>query len=551
METPEKQTEPTEALSGHAPDYLLSPESGDASVQLAAGGVGVQLAAGGVGELTAPEDIEELAPRKNQVERLGTAKVSRLVLEFSIPSIIGMVVNGLYNIIDAIFMGHGVGPAGLATATVAGPAMIFSMAVGMLIGAGGNALVALKLGEGKHEEAERVLGNAFSLTLIAAVLCTVLINIFMDPVLSFSGATPDIWEYSHTFIRILSVGFVLQFFGMGFNNFMRTAGEPNLALGTMVVGTIICIILNYLFVMVLGWGIAGSAWATVIGQGASAILVFWFFFFKKDTPFRIRIALMPLRKSLVRAIFALGAASFILQTANTAINLLMNNQLVIYGAMEPIGSEGALAAIGVVGRVAMFAGFPLFGVAMATQPLFGYNYGARNFRRIKQIFWIALGWMAAIGVFFWLLVHIFPHQIVNLFGVQSDLLDFTVVALQVQVFFMPLVGVQIIAVNYFQSSGQPVKNIFLTLTRQLLYLIPLLLLLPLLIIAVPSLLPITPLDTLYYSYPIADCLSVVTASLMMFFEFRKLNKSIREAEESAQGTQNMQSAENLQNTQNV
>jgi putative MATE family efflux protein len=480
-------------------------------------------------------DLNDSNERHHQVERLGTAKVSRLVLEFSIPSIIGMVVNGLYNIIDAIFMGQGVGPAGLATATVAGPAMIFSMAVAMLIGAGGNALVALKLGEGKHQEAERVLGNAFSLTIIAALVCTLLVNVFMDQVLTLSRATPDIWDYSHSFIRILSFGFILQFFGMGFNNFMRTAGEPNLALGTMVIGTIICIILNYLFVMVLGWGIEGSAWATIIGQGASAILVFWFFFFKKNTPFRIRLANMPLRLNLIRTILALGAASFILQTANTVIQLLMNYQLVLYGAMEPIGSEGALAAIGVVGRVAMFAGFPMFGVAMATQPLFGYNYGARNFRRIKQIFWIALIWMAAIGVFFWLLVHIFPHQIVNIFGVQSDLLDFTVVALQVQIFFMPLVGVQIIAVNYFQSSGQPVKNIFLTLTRQLLYLIPLLLGLPLLIQVIPSLLPITPLDTLYYSYPIADCLSVVTASLMMMFEFRKLNASIKAAEATNSG----------------
>ncbi|MDR2109642.1 MAG: MATE family efflux transporter [Coriobacteriales bacterium] len=467
-----------------------------------------------------------------QVERLGTASVPRLVLEFAIPSIIGMVVNGLYNIIDAIFMGHGVGAAGLATATVAGPAMIFSMAIGMLIGAGGNALVALKLGEGKHDEAERVLGNAFTLTLIAAAACTILINIFMDPVLEFSGATADIWSYSHDFMRIISVGFILQFFGMGFNNFMRTAGAPGLALGTMVAGTIVCIILNYLFVMVLGLGIAGSAWATVIGQGLSAALVFWYFVFYKKAPFRIRLSCMGLRPGLVRTILALGSASFVLQIANTVINLIINNQLVIYGTLDVIGSEGALAAIGVVQRIAMFALFPIFGVAIAAQPLFGFNFGAQNFRRVQTVFKVSFIWVTAIGIFFWLLVHLFPNQIIGVFGVRSDLLNFTVAALQVQMFFMPLVGLQIIAVNYFQSSGQPLKSMFLTLTRQLLYLIPLVWGLPLLAQTFPELLGITPLQTLYHCFPIADCLSVVTAGLMTIIEFRKLNIRIREHNQS-------------------
>jgi putative MATE family efflux protein len=460
-----------------------------------------------------------------QVNRLGTARISRLMIEFAIPSIIGLVANGLYNIIDSIFLGHGVGDAGLATATVATPIMIFSMAISILIGAGGNALVALRLGEGKHESAERVMGNTFTLTLIVAVVCTVAVNVFMDPVLALSGTTEDIWEYAHTFIRIISFGFILMFIGMGFNNFIRTAGDPNRALYTMLAGTAVCILLNWLFVMVLGWGIAGSAWATVIGQAVSAFLVLWYFTFSKKAPFKIKLPYMRLKVKLIGSICALGSAAFVLQIANVIINLLLNHQLVLYGAQHVIGVVGAQAAIGVVMRIAMFAFFPLLGVAMAAQPLLGFNYGARNFDRVKTTFKISFIWMIVIGVFFWLLIHIFPAQIVSFFGVKDELLDFTIKAVQVMMFLMPLIGVQILASNYFQSSGQPLKSMFLSLTRQLLYLIPLIYLMPLAVQAMPGFLFIpTPLDALYYSYPIADGLSVITASLFVYFEFRKLNR---------------------------
>jgi len=464
---------------------------------------------------------------REQVDRLGTAKISKLMMEFAIPSIIGLVVNGLYNLIDSVFMGRYVGADGLATATVAMPLMFFVMAVSILVGAGGNALVALRLGEGKHEEAEKVTGNAFTLTLVFGVAVTVAINVFMDPLLGISGATEQVWDYCHTFIRIISAGLILQSFGMGFNNFMRTAGDPNLATGTMVVGTVLCIVLNWLFVIVLGFGIVGSAWATVIGQALSAVLVFYYFVFSPKAPFKIRLRYLGLELRLVKAICALGSASFVLQMAASALNLILNNQLVVYGAMDPIGSEGALAAIGVVSRIITFGFFPILGVAMAVQPLFGYNYGAQNFMRVKEAFRIAMIWATGLGLFFWLLVHLFPTQIVGLFGISEDLLHFTVLACQVQMFFMPVVGLQVVAVNYFQSSGQPLKSMFLSLTRQLLYLIPLLYILPLAVQWLPALSFISPLQALYYSYPIADCLSVATAGSLMLVEFRRLNKKIK------------------------
>ncbi|MDR1014230.1 MAG: MATE family efflux transporter [Coriobacteriales bacterium] len=462
-----------------------------------------------------------------RVDRLGTAKVTRLMREFAIPSIIGLVVNGLYNIIDSIFLGHGVGPIGLATATIALPIMIVGMGIAILVGQGGNALTALRLGAGKRDEAERIVGVTFSLTIIASLLCTAALFLFMDPVLTLSGANVETRDSAHVFLSIIGGGMFLQFIGMGFNNFIRTAGDPGRALYTMVAGTAVCIVLNWLFVMVLGWGIAGSAWATVIGQGVSAVLVFWYFAFSRKAPFKLRIPNLKLDWRIVRGILALGSAPFVLQIANAVINFVLNGQLESLGAEHVIGSVGALAAIGLVGRVAMFAFFPILGVAMAAQPLFGYNYGAKNYRRVIATFKIAMVWVTAIGIFFWVLVHLVPGPIVMLFGVEDDLLAFTVGALKVQVFMMPLIGLQVVAVQYFQSSGQPLKSMILSTTRQILYLIPLIYLLPKVITHIfPTL---TPLDGVYYAYPVADILSIVTCGILMLIEFRKLKARIRES----------------------
>ncbi|NLG10602.1 MAG: MATE family efflux transporter [Coriobacteriaceae bacterium] len=481
-------------------------------------------------------DKQELK-NKERVDRLGSGKISKLMLEFAIPSIIGLVVNGFYNIIDSIFLGHALGTVGQATATIAMPIMTISMAVSLLIGQGGNALAALRLGEGKHDEAERIMGNTFTLTLIASVICTAVVWLFMDPVLSISGATEETWESSHIFMAIIAGGFFFQFFGLGFNNFIRTAGDPNRALYTMVIGTFVCIILNYLFVMVLDWGVAGSAWATIIGQAVSAVLMLWYFIFSRKAPFKLRFSQLRLRTRLVTTTLALGSASFVLQIAAAVVTVILNQQLGYYGALSAITSDGALATIGVVNRIAMFSFFPLLGVAIAAQPIFGFNYGAKNYERVKDTFKVAMIWIMSIGITFWILIHLFPRQIVNIFGIEPYLLEFTVNALQVQLFLIPLMGLQIIASHYFQSSGQPFKSMFLSLTRQLLYLIPLIYGMPYIITNFgPDLIP---LDGLYYAYPVADFFSVVTATIFMIFEFKKLDAKIlardleREKEQAA------------------
>ncbi len=461
-----------------------------------------------------------------QVDRLGTAKISRLMVEFAIPAIIGLVVNGLYNIINSIFLGHAEGEVGLAVTTVAMPIMVFAMAVAVLIGTGANALVALRLGEGKHGVAERIIGNAFSLTIIAAIICTVAVLIFEDPVLLLSGAKPEFWEESRIFVRIIAFGFIMTFFGMGFSNFIRTAGDPNRALYTMVAGTVTSIALNFLFVMVFGWGIPGAATATVLGQSITAILVFWYFVYSKKAPFKIRLNCLPIKFNIMKMIILLGSAAFVMQVAAAIVNLIINNQLALLGEMSPYTAQGALAAIGVVQRVAMFALFPIMGVATAAQPIIGYNFGSKNYARVLITLKVATIWIMAIGVFFWLLVHLIPAQIVGLFGIADNLRDFTIRALIVQLFMMPVMGIQVVAANYFQSSGQPLKSMFLSLTRQIIFLIPLLYILPMIIGHFGE--TLIPLDGVYYSMPIADILSVIVSGIFMLVEIRKLRRKIKE-----------------------
>ncbi len=463
--------------------------------------------------------------RADKVTRMGTASIPKLIVEFAIPSILGMLVNGAYNVIDSIFLGQAIGEIGLATATVAMPIMTVFMAISMLVGNGGNALAALRMGEGNRADADRSLGNTVSLSILLAVVVAVAAHIppCIDALLSVSGATPEDWEYARSFIQIISLGFIFQCIGMGVNNFIRTAGAPNRALGTMIVGAVACTILNFLFVMQLGWGVQGSALATVLGQAVSCGCVLWYFLFTKNVPMKLRGRCMALHPRTVGLILSLGLASFAVQAGMAVVNFVLNNLLNLYGSMTPIGAEGALASIGVVQRVATFTVLPLIGVAIAIQPLLGFNYGAHLFGRVKKTLWCGIIGATGIGVALWALVHLFPEQIVGFFGItDKGLLDFTVFALKVQLLMLPIVGFQIVGSNYFQATGQPLKSIFLSLTRQILFLVPLLMVLPMVL---PDWLPqFTGLDALYFATPVADFLAIFTTAVFVVLEMGRLKK---------------------------
>ncbi len=486
------------------------------------------------GEQPAPQNAHAPEPHPNRederkvdekIYRMGNASLPRLIVEFSIPSIVGMLVNGSYNLLSSVFLGQAMGSIGLSVMTVATPIMILFMAISMLVGAGGNALAALRLGQGRKEDAERSLGNTVTLSLFIWAFVVVLVTIpqTLNWLLAISSATEATHDLAAQYIRIISYGFIFQCIGAGVNNFIRTAGAPNRALLTMVIGAVSCTVLNYLLVLVLGMEVFGCALATIGGQFLSCITVLWYFRSSGNAPLKLKLALMKPHRHTITTILTLGTASFAVQMGATVFNFVLNYQLAFYGAQHPLGAEAALASIGVVQRVAVFSILPLVGMSIAIQPLLGYNYGAHKYDRVKKTFWLGVLGATGIAVFMWILIHVFPTQIVDAFGLtDAALAQFTAYALQVQLLLLPFVGFQIVGSNYFQATGQPSKSIFLSLSRQVLFLIPLLFILP---HVLPALFPsLTGLDSLYWAIPCADFLAIFTTLVFILWEMRRLKK---------------------------
>lgn len=464
--------------------------------------------------------------RVAKTDRLGTERIGRLLLEFSVPAIISMVFNSMYNVVDTAFLGQAVGEMGVAVTTLALPVQTILMGFSMLAGQGGNALAAIQLGEGKKHRVERTLGNSATLLVILAALVAIAAFALIDPLLALIATPENLWEPTKAFVQIVCFGFVFQSVGMGLNNFLRTAGKPNLALGTMVLGTLMCIAFNYLFVLVLGWGVQGSALATILGQACGMAPVVWYFVASKSAPFRLRARCCVPDLRLMGRIVTLGVASFVMQVASTVVSVVLNHVVGVYGAQDPIGVQGALAAIGVAQKATMFAIMPLVGLVMGAQPIIGFNYGAKLWSRVLSTLAWACAWGVGVGVLFFAVAHLAPEPIVALFGVTGELESFAVWALKVYTILFPLVGFQIVGSSYFQSSGQPFKAAVLELTRQVLFLIPLYLVLPGVLSAVFGL---SGLQGVVVCVPVSDGLSVLVTSVFVAREVRALTSAARDA----------------------
>ena len=469
-------------------------------------------------EMTASADAMER--RMASSDRIGTERIGKLLLEFSIPAIVQMVFNTLYNVVDTAVLGWCVGEVGVAVTTLAMPVMVILIGFSMLAGQGGNALAAIQLGQGKRDLVERTLGNSADLLFGLSFIVAIAAFIFIDPVLAMIGTTPELWEPTKTFIQIICVFFAFQSLGAGLNNFLRTAGKPTLALITSILGTVMCVVFNVLFVAVFGWGVAGSAIATVSGQFCGMVPVIAYFIWSKNTPFNLRLKGCIPDIRLMGNIMALGIASFAMQGASAVVGIVFNQVVTTYGSADPLGAAGALAAIGVAQRACQFAFVFMVGILMGAQPLIGYNYGAEKWTRVLQTLKWACIWSSIAGTVFLLLSHVIPTQLVALFGVTGDLESFAVMSLQIYTILFPLVGFQVIASSYFQSSGQPLKAAILELTRQIIFLIPLYMILPLL----AGFFGTTGLMMVIIAVPVSDGLSVCVTTVFTILEIRKLRR---------------------------
>lgn len=436
---------------------------------------------------------------------LGYEKISKLLYKFSVPAIIGMTVNALYNVVDRIFIGNSpdLGANGLAAITICFPAMIIIMSVGILLGQGGATLFSISLGKGDNETADRTLGNATSMLLILGALITVFGSLFLDKLLVLFGASETVLPYAEKYMRIIFLGTLFQVIGMGMNNFLRADGKPKLSMATMFIGAGINIILDPILIYGFRMGMSGAAIATITSQFVSMV---WSIhhFLKKDAMHRIQKKYMKLDFKLCRQIISLGMPGFILQLANSSLALLLNSYLLRYG-----GDIG-VSAMGIVNSLMTLLILPVIGLNQGLQPIVSFNYGAEKHDRVKKAVKIAIIAGVIITTIGFMLSHLIPNLLVSMFNREPVLLKSGVHALKLWTLCLPVAGFQIIGANFFQAIGMPKRAMFLTLMRQVIALMP----------CIVILAPIMGIDGILLAAPIADALSAFVTA-MFFFPFMK------------------------------
>lgn len=443
----------------------------------------------------------------SRTSRLGEYPIGKLLLEFSIPSIIAMIANALYSVVDSIFVGRGVGPLALTAVTIAFPIMIVLMAFGMLIGIGATAMVSIKLGQQNHEEAEKILGNAFAASFVLGIIIPAIMLVFLDPILLFLGATPDVFDYAKQFTSVILFGSVFQFISFGLNNLIRAEGFPKISMATMLFSAGMNTILNPIFIFGLHWGIRGSAIATVLTQIIVSSYIIYHFT-KGKSHLKLHRKYLKMEWAVIKKIFSIGLSPFLLQIAASVTSFLFNNSLLQYGG------EMAVASMGVISRTAMMLLMPIFGINQGAQPIIGYNYGAKQYGRVKRTLFLAMVAATIICVVGFALIQLFSHSIILLFNSNEELVSIGAHGIRIYLAMLPIIGVQVIITNYFQAIGMAKKAILLSLTRQVLFLIPLIFVLP----------HFFQLNGIWMAGPVSDFLASLVAGILIVKELRHLDR---------------------------
>jgi len=438
---------------------------------------------------------------------LGEKEIPKLLLKFSIPAIVGMLVNALYNFVDMVFIGQGVGPLGIAGVRIGFPLIVIGMAFSMLIGIGANSLISIRLGQKRKEDAELILGNAFVTMIAIGAVLTILGLAFMEPLLKLFGASQDVMPYAKGYFRIILFGVIFQMIGMGMNNFIRGEGNPKTAMLTMLIGAVLNTILDPIFIFAFGWGIKGAALATILSLIISASWVLYYFFFGNSL-LKIRKPNLRIRFDILKSIVAIGLAPFAMQLAASVLVIFMNQGLAKYGG------DIAVSAMGIINNIASLFMMVVFGINQGAQPIIGYNYGAQKYDRVKSALKYAIGAATAVVTIGYISINLFAPQMIGLFSNDPELIDIGSRGLRRVLMFMPIIGFQIVSSAYFQAVGKPKQSMLLSLSRQVLILIPLVLILPKFI----------GLIGLFTAGPIADLSSSILTAVFLFFELKNLDK---------------------------
>ena len=441
---------------------------------------------------------------------LGNEKIGLLIKKYYWPAFISVIVSALYNIVDRIFIGQGVGAVALSGLTIVFPFMLIMMAFGMLFGVGTGVMVSISLGEKNTQKAERTLGNGFSMMLIVSVFITLLILLIKNPMLKVFGATEETIQYANEYLMYILPGVLFQVVGFSLNNVIRSEGNAKVAMYSMLISAGTNIILDPIFIFIFKMGVKGAALATVISMIIMSVWVMSHFL-KKRSVVEFHFKNMKLDYAIIKGIVGIGMAPFAMQLASSLVQALLNTQLVRYG------NDIAVAANGVVMSVSQMIFMCIIAVNMATQPIIGFNYGARNFARVKLTLLKGIKIATLISVLGFALVELFPGALVKMFNnTDQTLYEIGIRGLRIGLFMMFLVGYQVNIGNYFQSTGKAKLAMVLSLLRQVIVLTPLLYILP----------PFWGLDGVWYSMAISSFVSAIIITYFFGKELIRLNELI-------------------------
>ena len=450
--------------------------------------------------------------RNNQLE-LGQELIGKLLIKYSVPAIIGMLVNALYNVVDRIFIGNipGVGSMAIAGLGVTMPIATIILAFGMLVGVGSATNVSIKLGQGKKEEAQNIIGSGMILSVIIGILLTVVGIIFCDQILNMFGASEATLSYAKAYTNILLLGATFAVMSMFFNNVIRGDGNPKLSAIIMVIGCLTNIVLDAILIFKFNMGIQGAAIATITSQALTSI---WglSYYLRKKSNLEFKVSTLRLNSKAIKSIFAIGVSPFAIQIAASLVQVISNQSLKTHGGDLAIGAMATISSISLLFLM------PTFGISQGMQPIVGFNYGAKKYNRAVKTLKICI--LASTGIFLagFIIILFAPHLLVGMFNNDPELMGITINGLKKYTLTLPLLSVAIVGTNYVQSTGKAKMAIVLSLLRQCIFLIPLMTILP----------KIFGLNGVWFAQPTSDIISIIIISIILLKEIKSYTKEEQE-----------------------
>lgn len=448
---------------------------------------------------------------KDATLQLGTRPVGKLLLQYAMPAIVAMTAASLYNIVDSIFIGQGVGPLAISGLAITFPFMNLSTAFGAAVGVGASTFISMKLGQKDYKTAESILGNTVTLNLIIGIAFSVVCLLFLDPILKFFGASEATLPYARDYMVIILVGNVFSHMYFGMNAVLRAAGKPRQAMYATIVTVVMNTMLDYVFIMLFGWGIQGAAYATVLAQVMALIWQLRIFSNRQEL-LHFERGIYRLRSELVRNIIGVGISPFAMNVCACVVVIFINQQLVRYGSDLDVG------AYGIANKVSFVFLMFVLGVNQGMQPIVGYNYGAQKIDRMIQVVKLSIIAATLIMTTGWLIAMFMPYYCARLFTKDPTLIQLGMKAIRISMVLFPLIGSQMVITFFFQSIGKVRVSIFLSLSRQLIFLLPALAVFPL----------FRGVDGVWYAMPFADGFAAFIAAVIMLFNVKKFKKQHKE-----------------------